>query len=140
MNHKINNTILSTIFNILDMFTTGSETIRITGPPAVAMGIPITFTCRRMHTPDSIVWKLYYTSASGTTQSVSTLFGVDLMSTVAIFKSINESTSELVLNTTNRNITSIECNVRDRSGILQVSSKNVTVYGKFCLFHRFILL
>ena len=140
VNHKIDSIILSTIFNILVMLTTGSEVIRIMGPPAVAIGIPVTFTCRRMHTPDSIVWRLYYTSASGSTQSVSTLFGVDLMFTVANFTTINESTSQLVLNTTNRNITSIECNVRDDSAMTRVSSKNVTVYGKFCLFHRFIIV
>ena len=120
------------------MLTTGSKVIHIMGPPAVAMGIPVTFTCSRMHTPDSIVWRLYYTSASGSTQSVSTLLGVDLMSTVANFTTVNESISQLVLNTTNINITSIECNVRDVSGLTRVSSINVTVYGKL-LFLRFIV-
>ena len=136
VNHKINSIILSIINYILVLLTTGSEVIRITGPPAVPIGIPVTFTCRSMDTPDTIQWELYYTSASGSTQSVSTLSRnvIDLMSTVANFITINESTSQLVLNTTNRNITSIECNVRDVSGMTRVSSKNVTVYGKFCLF------
>ena len=120
------------------MLTTGSKVIHIMGPPAVAMGIPVTFTCRRMHTLDSIAWTIYYTNASGSTQSVSTLLGVDLMSTVANFTTVNESISELVLNTTNINITSIECNVRDGSGMTRVSSINVTVYGKL-LFLRFIV-
>ena len=122
------------------MLTTGSKVIHITGPPAVAMGIPVTFTCRSMDTPDTIQWELYYTSASGSTQSVSTLSlnVIDLMSTVANFITINESTSQLVLNTTNRIITSIECNIRDGSGMTRVSSINVTVYGKL-LFLRFIV-
>ena len=120
------------------MLTTGSKVIHIMGPPAVAMGIPATFTCRRMHTLDSIAWIIYYTNASGSTQSVSTLLGVDLMSTVANFTTVNGSISQLVLNTTNVNITSIECNVRVGSGMTQVSSINVTVYGKL-LFLRFIV-
>ena len=120
------------------MLTTGSEVIRIMGPPAVPIGIPVTFTCRRTITNimTSIQWRLNYTSAGGSTQSVTTLFGtiMDLMSTVANFKKINESVSELVLNTTNRSITSIECSTRDRTGIAR-SSRNVVVYGKFCLLH-----
>ena len=118
------------------MLTTGSKVIHIMGPPAVAMGIPATFTCGRMHTLDSIAWTIYYTNASGSTKSVSTLLG--LMSTVANFTTVNESISEPVLNTTNINITSIECNIRDGSGTTQVSSINVTVYGKL-LFLWFIV-
>ena len=123
------------------MLTTGSEEIRIMGPPAIPIGIPVTFTCRHMvTTTDSIAWTIYYTSASGSTQSVSTVSKtvMDLMFTVANFTTINESTSELVLNTTNRSITSIECNVRAGSGVAQ-SSRNVVVFGKFCLFYRFII-
>ena len=139
VDYKINSIILSVVFNIHIMLTAGSEVIRITGPQAIPTGIPVIFTCRRMHTPDSIAWRLYYTSASGSTRSVFSFGNImDLMSTVANFIAINESTSELVLNTTNRNITSIDCNVRDVSGTTQASSINVTVYGKFCLFHRFI--
>ena len=120
--------------------TTGSEVIRIMGPPAVPIGIPVTFTCRRMHNEDSIAWTIYYTNASGSTLSVSTVSKtvMDLMFTVANFTTINESTSELVLNTTNRSIISIECNVREGSGIAR-SSRNVVVFGKFCLFYRFIV-
>ena len=116
------------------MLTTGSKVIHIMGPPAVPMGIPVTFTCSRMHTPDSIVWKIYYI-VNGSTQSVTTLLGVDLKPTHVNFNftTINDSTSQLVLNT-NRSIISIECSARDGSGILPVSSINVTVYGKFCLF------
>ena len=122
------------------MLTIGSEGIRIMGPPAVPIGKPVTFTCRRMtNVMDKIQWRLNYTSAGGSTQSVTTLFGtiMDLMSTVANFKKINESVSELVLNTTNRSITSIECSIRDITGVAR-SSRNVVVYGKFCLLHRFI--
>ena len=116
------------------MLTTGSEVIRITGPPAVAMGIPVTFTCRIMDNDDRIAWTIYYTNASGSTQSVSAVSKavVDVMFTVANITIINESTSELVLNTTNGNITSIDCNVRERSGTAR-SSRNVVVFGKFCL-------
>ena len=119
--------------------TTGSEVIRIMGPPAVPTGIPVTFTCRR-HNEDIIAWTIYYTNASGSTQSVSTVARtvMDLMFTVANFITINESTSELVLNTTNRSITSIECNVREGSGIAR-SSRNVVVFGKFCLIYRIIV-
>ena len=118
------------------MLTVGSEVIHIMGPPAVPIGIPETFTCRHMlTTTDSISWRLYYISASGSTLSVSSLGNLmDLMSTVAYLTAYNESTSELFLNTTNRSITSIECNIRDGSGMTQASSINVVVYGKFCLF------
>ena len=122
------------------MLTTGSEVIRIMGPPAVPTGIPVTFTCRRMDNEDSIAWAIYYTSASGSTQSVSTLSTtvMGLMFTVANVTTINESTSELVLNTTNRSISAIECNVREGSGIAR-SSRNVVVFGKFCLFYRIMV-
>ena len=111
------------------------------GPPAVPMGIPETFTCRSMNTPETIQWKLYYTSASGSPLSVSTLDRdiMSLISTVVNIIAINKSTAQLVLNTTNRNITSIDCNVRDISDMLRVSSINVTVYGKCCLFCSFIV-
>ena len=124
------------------MFTTGSEVIHIMGPPAVPMGIPETFTCRSMNIPRTIQWKLYYTSVSGSPLSVSTLSRdiMNLISTVVNIIEINESTSQLVPNTTNRNITSIDCNVRDNiSDMLRVSSINVTVYGKCCLFYWFIV-
>ena len=113
------------------MLTTGSEVIHIMGPPAVPKGIPEIFTCR-CHNEDSIAWTIYYTSTSGSTQSVSTVSKtvMDLMFTVANFITINESTSELVLNTTNRSISAIECNVREGSGIAR-SSRNIVVFGKF---------
>ena len=110
------------------------------GPPAIPIGIPVTFTCRHIFTTrDSIVWTLHYTSASGSTLSVAS-FGnlVDLMSTVANFTAKNKSTSELFLNTTNRSITYIECMIRDASGPTHVSGIDVVVYGKFCPFYRFI--
>ena len=118
------------------MLNVGSEAIHIMGPPAVPIGIPEIFTCRHMlTTTDTFVWSISYTNASGSTLSVSSLGNLmDLMSTVAIFITSNESTSELFLNTTNRSITSIECNIRDGSGTTQASSINVVVYGKFCLF------
>ena len=128
------------MFNILVTLTTGSEVIRITGPPAVPTGIPVTFTCRTMDNNDRIAWTIYYTSASGSTQSVSTVSTavMGLMFTVANITTIYESTSELVLDTTNRSITSIECNVREVSGIAR-SSRNVVVFGKFCLIYRIIV-
>ena len=122
------------------MLTVGSEVIHIMGPPAIPIGIPETFTCRHMlTTTDSIAWRIYYTNASGSTLRVSS-FGslMDLMSTVVYFTS-NKSTSELFLNTTNRSITSIECNIRDGFDMTRPSSIDVVVYGKFCLFYRFIV-
>ena len=123
------------------MLTVGIEAIQIMGPPAIPIGIPQIFTCRHMLTTrDTIVWRLSYTNASGSTLTVSSLGSLmDLMSTVVYFTASNERTSELFLNTTNRSITSIECNVRDGFGITQASSINVVVYGKFCVFYRFIV-
>ena len=110
------------------------------GPPAIPTGIPETFTCRHMLTTmDTIAWRLSYTDASGLTLSVAS-FGnlMDLMYTVANFTATNKSTSALFLNTTNGNITSIECMIRDASGTTHASGIDVVVYGKFCPFYRFI--
>ena len=103
------------------MLTVGSEALQIMGPPAIPIGIPQIFTCRHMlNSKDTIIWRLSYTTASGSTLTVSSLGALmDLMSTVVYSTASNERTSELFLNTTNRSITSIECNVRVGSGMTQ---------------------